>query len=67
MADYDALGPGNVVFTALGVAEGTATPEEARRLIAEFVRQASVGNVEPRLIEHVRDCFAGYLQGKRLD
>jgi len=66
MADDEALGPGTIMFTASGVADGTATPDEAQRLLEGFVRQASADNVAPRLIDHVHDCLVAYVQGKRL-
>jgi hypothetical protein len=34
-------------------------------LLAEFVRQADAGSVEPRLIQHIRHCFAAYLAGEK--
>jgi len=65
MTEDEALGPGNISYIASTVADGTATPDEARRLLVEFVRQANTGNVEAQIIEHVRDCFAAFLVGKR--
>jgi len=67
MTEDEALGPGNIAYIASTVADGTATPDDARRLLAEFVRQARSGTVEPRLIEHARDCFAAHLAGATLD
>jgi len=65
MTDDKALGPGSIAHIASTVADATSTPEEARRLLAEFVRQADTGNIAPRLIEHVRDCFAAFVAGER--
>jgi hypothetical protein len=47
------------------VADGTATPEEARRLIVEFVAQADAGAVAPELFRHVVDCLRTFAQGER--
>src|SRR5689334_3867311 len=63
--DAEALGPGQTNWLASIVADGTAQPEEARQLIAEFVRQVDAGKVDPKLIAHVRDCFAAFLAGKK--
>jgi hypothetical protein len=61
------LAPGDIHWRASCVADGTATPDDARELISEFVRQARTGSLEPRLIEHVSDCFAAFLaEEKRL-
>jgi hypothetical protein len=48
------------------VASGTATPAAARKLLEEFVRWHQLGAIPPaRLIEHVADCIAALLDGKR--
>jgi hypothetical protein len=65
MTEDEELGPGNISYIASTVRDGTSTPDEAKRLLAEFVRQATGGDVEPQLIEHVRDCFAAYIARKR--
>jgi hypothetical protein len=65
MQDDEPLGPGTENYIASIVAEGTARPEEARLLLVEFVRQVESGKVSPRMIEHLRDCFAAYLDGKK--
>jgi hypothetical protein len=63
--DSEPLGPGNEIYFASKVADGTASPEEARRLLSEFVRQADVGNVSPHMINHLRACIAAFLDGKK--
>lgn len=64
MDDDELLSNGDVYFLASRVIEGIATPNEARRLIAEFVRKAArPKQVDERLIEHVRECFAAFLSG----
>jgi hypothetical protein len=48
------------------VADGTATPDQAQRLLIEVVRYHEHGaHAPPLLIEHVADCLAVYLRGKR--
>jgi hypothetical protein len=64
--DDDGLGPGTVSYLASCVEDGTATPEEARQLLEEFVRQADKGEVLPRLLGHMRDCVSAYLAKKRV-
>lgn len=59
------LGRGQIYWLASIVQDGTATPEEARALLDEFVRQADSGQIEPRLIQHLRDCIAAYLTGTK--
>jgi hypothetical protein len=63
--DTRPLSGGDIHWRAERVADGTGTPEEARELIAEFVRQARASRLEPRLIEHFSDCFAAFLAGER--
>jgi hypothetical protein len=65
MDDTEPLGPGNESWLASIVADGTATKDDATRLLVEFVRQANAGQVSPRMIEHLRDCFAAFLVGKK--
>jgi hypothetical protein len=66
MDDRESLGPGTENYIASCVADGTAAPEEARRLLEEFVRQADAGGkISPRLIEHFADCVRAYLDGKK--
>jgi hypothetical protein len=62
----DDLGPGGINWLASLVDEGTAKREDAIRLISEFVRQSRSGKIEPRLIEHVRNCFLVFLAGERI-
>jgi hypothetical protein len=64
--ESEPLGPGNVVHYAALVANGTADPIDARRLLSEFVRQASTGSVSSHLIEHLRACIAAFLAGKKV-
>jgi hypothetical protein len=63
--DKEPLSPADIHWRASCVADGSAPPESARELIAEFVRQSRSGRIEPRLIEHVSDCFAVFLAGER--
>lgn len=66
LAPKDALGTAEIHRLACSVVDGTATKDEAERLLREFVRQAERPKaVDERLIEHVRDCFAAYLSRKR--
>ena len=65
MDDNEPLGPGNEHHIAQCVADGTASPEEARRLLEEFVRQVGTGAVSPRMLEHFAECIRAYLVGKR--
>jgi hypothetical protein len=48
MDNPEPLGPGNISYIAATIADGTATPDDARRLLGEFVRQAHAGTVEPQ-------------------
>lgn len=61
----ESLSAGEVHWLSSTVADGTASPDEARSLLVEFVRQAHAGSVSPRMIEHVRDCLDAYLSGRR--
>ena len=66
MDDNEPLGPGTEHHIASCIADGTASPEDARRLLAEFVRQADAkGKVSARLIEHFTDCLRAFLAGKK--
>lgn len=48
------------------VAEGTATPDQARRLLAEFVEWHEHRATPPdNLIAHAAHCFAAYLSSER--
>jgi hypothetical protein len=48
------------------VADGTATKDQARKLLTEFVRGYEHGTLpRERLIAHVARCFAVYLNGER--
>lgn len=62
----DLLGPGQVHWLASIVEDGTATPEEARELLAEFVRQVDSGALSQRMLQHMRDCVAAFLVGKKV-
>lgn len=66
MDDKEPLGPGNEHYIAQCVADGTAPPEEARRLLEEFVRQVGTGAVSPRMLEHFAECIRAYLVGKKV-
>jgi hypothetical protein len=66
MDDYEPLGPGKEHHIAQCVADGTASREEARRLLEEFVRQVSTGAVSPRMLEHFGECIRAYLVGKKV-
>lgn len=66
MDDTEPLGPGTEHYIASCVADGTAPPEEARRLLVEFVRQANAGGLSPRLVEHFAACITAYLEGKKI-
>jgi hypothetical protein len=60
------LGPGTENYIASCVADGTVSPDDARRLLVEFVRQADAGGkISPTLIEHFADCIRAYLAGTR--
>lgn len=63
--DPERMSEGAIHWRASIVADGTATPEEARSLLAEFVRQMDAGSVSPRMLEHLRDCFAAFLAGRK--
>jgi len=64
--EIEPLGPGTENLLASVVADGTATPDEARLLLVEFVRQVEVERVSPRMIEHLRDCVRAFLDGRKL-
>jgi len=63
--EEEPLGNGTINYLASVVADGTATPEEARQLLEEFVRQANTGMVTARMTEHLRDCISAFLVGKK--
>lgn len=63
--EAEPLGDGTIHYLASVVADGTATPEEARQLLEEFVRQASSGMVTTRMTEHLRDCISSFLAGEK--
>lgn len=65
MSDEESLSPAEISWLASIVADGSAKPDEARRLIQEFVRQARTAAIDPRLIGHLQDCFAAFLTGKK--
>lgn len=64
--EREPLGPAQINWLASIVADGTATPDEARELLREFVSQADAGNVSERMIRHMRDCVRAYLQGRKV-
>jgi hypothetical protein len=64
--DGDALSGADIHWLASCVADGTAKPKEARQLLAEFVRKARSARIEPRLIEHVRDCLDAFLANEKM-
>jgi hypothetical protein len=62
----DRPGPAQLNWLASIVADGSATKEEARALLVEFVKQVDERTgVAPRLLEHLRDCITAYLAGER--
>ena len=63
--ESERLGPGQIHFLAWSVADGTATPAEARQLLEEFVHQAGAGPVSPRMLEHFRECVSAFLAGRK--
>lgn len=66
MEENEPLGSGTEHHLAQSVADGTATSDEARQLLVEFVRQARTsGKVSSRLIEHFEACVGAYLAGKK--
>ncbi len=65
MDDSERLDPGLEHHIAQSVADGTATPEEARRLLVEFVRQVEAYDVSRRMLEHFAECVRAYLDGKK--
>lgn len=64
--DEEALGPAGINLLASNVADGTASPDEAGRLLVEFVRQADAGSVHPLLIAHLRACIGAYLKRRKV-
>lgn len=67
MDEFEPVSRANINYLAWEVAHGDATPEDAKRLLAEFVRQARTPGerIEPRLIEHLADCIGAYLDGRK--
>ena len=75
--DADRLSPPNINYFAIEVARGDATPEDAKRLLREFVRQAPVmiGYLSRArggdqrgwqyLVEHMAACVGAYLSGRK--
>lgn len=64
--EAEPLGDGTINYLASVVADGTATQEDARQLLEEFVRQANAGTVTARMTEHLRDCISAFLVGKKV-
>lgn len=65
---HEPVSPANINYIAWTVADGTATPLDARRLLVEFVRQAreSSERIDHRLIEHLADCIGAFLDGRKV-
>jgi hypothetical protein len=61
----ESIGPGQIHWLASIVEDGTATPDDARGLLTEFVRQVDAGKVCTRMLQHMRDCTAAFLAGKK--
>lgn len=59
----DAASPSGVNLLACSVADGTASPEDAKQLLSVFVEQMQKRNVSERMLEHMRDCITAYLDG----
>ncbi len=80
MADEsDYLSPANINYQRWHVAEGTASPDDAKRILREFVRQAPAmiafldqhartGDERgwTHLIEHLGACVGAYLNGRKV-
>lgn len=76
--DADRLSPANINFYRWEVAQGTATPEDARRLLREFVRQAPAmrdylsharnGDQQgwQYLVEHLAACITAFVDGRKV-
>lgn len=63
------LSDSKINLIAFDVRDGTASQEDARLLLMEFVESVQDDRSELRvsriLLEHFRDCFASYLNGER--
>ena len=67
MDDDTRLSPASINYLVSIVADGTATPEEARELLVEFVRRSSTNQqIDRRLIEHLSICISAFLDGRKL-
>ena len=76
--EADHLSPANINCQRLRVAEGGATPDDAKRLLREFVRQALammkyLGRADcgdqrgwQYLVEHLGACISAYLAGRKV-
>lgn len=76
--EADHLSPANINYQRWHVAEGVATPDDAKRLLREFVRQAPammeyLGRAQSGdqrgwqyLVEHLSACIGAYLAGRRV-
>ena len=64
--ESEPIGPGQLNWLVSVVEDGTATRDEARELLEEFVRQADTRKLSPRIIQHMRDCVAAYLAGRKI-
>lgn len=64
-ASAESLGPGNLTFLISKVRDGTATPDDAKRLFAEFVRLIGCkDHVPDQLAEFVAEGVALFLAGE---
>jgi hypothetical protein len=61
------LSPAKLNLIAFDVRYGKANPGDARRLLAHFCDCVEAGKPVPdRLMEHLKDAFRAYLQGRRV-
>ncbi len=59
-------GPAQVNLLVWCVEDGTATHDQAKELLREFVRQVDAGKLTQRMIGHMRDCIAAFLDGHKM-
>lgn len=60
------LSEADIRMRASRIGDGTAKPEWALELMAEFVEQVDRGAVSGEMLEYLRDAFKAYLTGERL-
>src|SRR5713101_7323956 len=61
------LSPSKLNLIAFDVRDGKAKPGDAKRLLAHFCDCVQAGKPVPdRLMEHLKDAFRAYLQGRRV-